>query len=91
MKIFLNTSAAYYKMGSFTKEKKREAKYLKEKGKGFLVIKKVFRKTYELNERHKNVKVISNINILKYYQAKTLLKVWLERKRINTAKKSKGK
>lgn len=87
MEIFLkNTtkSAAYYKMGDFTKEKRKEAKYLKERGKGFLVMKKVFRKVYELNERNKNVKVILNMNILKYYKAKTLLKVWLERKRINT-------
>lgn len=71
-------------MGSFTKEKRKEAKYLKERGKGFLAMKKVLRKVYELNERDKNAKVILNINILKYYQAKTLLKVWLERKRINT-------
>lgn len=79
------------KWEALPKKKKKEAKYLKEKGKCFLVMKKVFRKTYELNERGKNVKVILNINILKYYQAKTLLKVWLERKRINTAKKSKEK
>lgn len=71
-------------MGDFTKEKRKEAKYLKERGKGFLVMKKVFRKVYELNERNKNVKVILNMNILKYYKAKTLLKAWLERKRINT-------
>lgn len=71
-------------MGSFTKEKRKKAKYLKEKGKGFLVMKKVFRKEYELTGRNKNVKVILNINILKYSKAKTLLKVGLERKRINT-------
>lgn len=40
MKIFLNTSPAYYKMGNFTKEKRKEAKYLKEKRKGFLIMKK---------------------------------------------------
>lgn len=35
MKIFLNTSATYYKMGSFTKEKKEGSKIFKGKGKRF--------------------------------------------------------
>lgn len=34
-------------------------------------MKKMFRKVYELNERNKKVKVILNMNILKYYKAKT--------------------